>query len=96
MKEIVMSGQDPTQLSYCLCVCRWTRDSYIILCININWLSFLFGLLIWNELQSINGGHTCDPDCKAGRHMLLIQIVRLSGYEKLRSSMVVHVFNPRS
>ena len=26
---------------------------------------------IWNELQSRNGGHTCDPDLEAGRHKLL-------------------------
>jgi hypothetical protein len=26
---------------------------------------------IWNELQSRNGGHTCDPDLKAVRHRLL-------------------------
>ena len=43
---------------------------------------------IWDELQSRNGGHTCDPnleagrqlafdlDVEAGRHRILIQIVR--------------------
>ena len=42
---------------------------------------------IWNELQSKNGGNTCDPDLKAGKehafdldletgkHTLLIQIL---------------------
>ena len=29
---------------------------------------------IWNELQSRNGGHTCDPDLKAGKHKLLAWI----------------------
>ena len=39
---------------------------------------------IWNELQSRNGGHTCDADLEAGRHRLLIQILRHSSHEKLR------------
>jgi hypothetical protein len=30
---------------------------------------------IWNELQSRNRGHTCDPDLEAGRHRLLTQIL---------------------
>ena len=30
---------------------------------------------IWNELQSRNGGHTCDLDCKSGRYRLLTQIL---------------------
>lgn len=31
---------------------------------------------IWNKLQPRNGGHTCDPHLKAGRHNSLIQILR--------------------
>jgi hypothetical protein len=46
---------------------------------------------IWNELQSKNGGHTCDPDLEAGREhvfgpeleserlKILIQILRWGG-----------------
>ena len=30
---------------------------------------------IWNELQSRNGGHTCDPDLEAGRFRLLTWIL---------------------
>ena len=44
------------------------------------------GLLIWNELQSRNGGHIYDPDCEAERHRLLIWMFRTSGHEKLRPS----------
>jgi hypothetical protein len=50
---------------------------------------------ILNELQSRNGGHTCDPDLETGRHVFLtriltwdntflIQILRHSGHEKFR------------
>lgn len=31
---------------------------------------------VWNELQSRHGGRTCDPDLEAGRHRLLIWILR--------------------
>ena len=30
---------------------------------------------IWKELQSRNGGHTCDTDLEAGRHGLLTWIL---------------------
>jgi hypothetical protein len=40
---------------------------------------------IWNELQSRNGEHICDPALDMGWHMLLIQILRHSGHKKLRS-----------
>ena len=30
---------------------------------------------IWNELQSRNGGHSCDSDIEVGRHKLLIKIL---------------------
>jgi hypothetical protein len=43
-----------------------------------------FRLLIWNELQSTNGGHTCDPNFEAGKHRLLIWILRYSGHEEVR------------
>lgn len=29
----------------------------------------------WNELQSRNGGHTCDPDLEVKRHRLLTQFL---------------------
>ena len=38
----------------------------------IFWLLFLLGLLIWNEWQSRNGEHPCDPAVEDGRHGLLI------------------------
>jgi hypothetical protein len=47
-------------------------------------LLFSFGFLIWNKVQSKNGGHTCDPDLEPGRHSLLIQISRNHGHEKLK------------
>lgn len=43
---------------------------------------------IWNELQSRNGGHTCDPDLEAGGQAsdtnLDMEILRHSGHENLR------------
>jgi hypothetical protein len=39
---------------------------------------------IWNELQSRNGRHTCDPDLEAGRHRVLIWVLTHRGHEKLR------------
>jgi hypothetical protein len=43
---------------------------------------------IWNELQSRNGGHTCDLDLEAGRQVsdldLDMKILRQSGHENLR------------
>jgi hypothetical protein len=40
-------------------------NSYIVLGIIMNWLLFSFGLLIWNELQSIlyihSGEHNIEP-----------------------------------
>ena len=53
--------------------------------VTLTWLMFSFGGLVWNELQSRNGGHTCDSDLEAQQHMLLIQILRHSGHETIRS-----------
>jgi hypothetical protein len=50
------------------------------------------------ELQSRNGGHTCDPDLKAGRHRLLTLTQRCWGIvalESLGSGREVQDFNPR-
>jgi hypothetical protein len=30
---------------------------------------------IWNELQSRNGGHTCDSELEAGRYRLLTRVL---------------------
>ena len=38
--------------------------------------------------------HTCDPDLEAGRHRLLVWILRNSGHESLHPGMVLHTFNP--
>jgi hypothetical protein len=43
---------------------------------------------IWYELQSRNGGHTCDLDLEEGKHKLLIQTLRHSGHEKLMPRQV--------
>ena len=57
---------------------------------------------IYNELQSRNGGHTCDPDLEAGIYSVLIQILRNSGPENLTLTLkilgldkVVDTINPR-
>ena len=58
---------------------------------------------IWNELQSRNGGHTCDPDLEAGRHRLLTWILTwfwsrswgIVAKKFLDAGKVVHTFNPR-
>jgi hypothetical protein len=42
----------------------------------MTWSLFSFGLLIWNELPSRNGGHACDSDHEVERQGLLIQILR--------------------
>ena len=42
-------------------------------------------LILRNEIQSRNKGHTCDPNHKAARHRLLILILCNSGPEKLSS-----------
>jgi hypothetical protein len=60
----------------------------------ITWILFSFVLLIWNELQFRNGRHTYDPDLEAGRHRLLILMLRNSGHERLRPRHE-HTFNPR-
>jgi hypothetical protein len=43
---------------------------------------------IWNELQSRNGGHTCDPDLEAGKWVfdldLDMEILRHSSHENLK------------
>ena len=44
---------------------------------------------IWNELQSRNGGHTCDPDLKSRRTQtsdldLDMEFLRHSGHENFR------------
>lgn len=45
---------------------------------------------IRNELQSRNGGHTCDPDLEVGTQVsnldLDMEILKHSGYKKLRPS----------
>ena len=50
----------------------WKRD-WKTDCDSYSWLS------TWlhqrNELQSRNGGHTCDPDLEAGRHKFLTWIL---------------------
>jgi hypothetical protein len=54
---------------------------------------------VWNELQSRIGGHTCDPDLDAGKHIsdldLGMEILRHSGLKSLGPGTVVHPFNPR-
>jgi hypothetical protein len=54
-----------------------------------------FELLIWNELQSRIGVHTCDPVLEVGRHRLLIWIMKYSGHENLGPGMVAQIFNPK-
>jgi hypothetical protein len=56
IKGVMISGQDLTQLSL-LFDLQLNRNG--------------FGLFLWTELQSRNGGHTCDPDLEVGRHRLL-------------------------
>jgi hypothetical protein len=52
---------------------------------------------IWNELQSRNGRHTCDPDFEAGRQVsdlyLDIEILRHSCHEKLRLIKIACALN---
>ena len=86
IKGVVTVGEDPTQLSL-LFVIKQGRA--------IIWLLFSFGLLIWNELQSRNGGHTCDPDLEAGKPKHMIQSLRNSGLKKFGTGLVAYAFNPR-
>jgi hypothetical protein len=51
---------------------------------------------VWNELQSRNGGQSCDPVLEGRRHRLLdIYIFRHSGMKSLRPGKVIDPFNPR-
>ena len=68
--------------------------SYVVLGV-ITWLLFSFWLLIWNELQSRYGVHSCDPDLEAEKHRLLFWILRNSGHINLSSGIVAHAFNHR-
>jgi hypothetical protein len=44
-----------------------------------------FLILIWTELQTRNTEQICDPEFKAGKHKLMIQIIGSRGHIKLRS-----------
>jgi hypothetical protein len=50
---------------------------------------------IWNELQSRNGGHTCDPDLGAGRLQASDLDLDIVAMKRLGPGKVVHIFNPR-
>ena len=55
---------------------------------------------VWNELQSRNGGHTCNTDLEAGRHRLLNWILTWRSWgivsmKTLAPGKVVHTFNSR-
>jgi hypothetical protein len=72
-------------------------------CVGSSWVSTDD---IWNELQSRNGGHTCDPDLEAGRHRLLIftwdgahfcsSSWGIVAMKSLGLSWVVYTFHPRT
>jgi hypothetical protein len=54
-----------------------------------------FGVLVWNQLQSRNTGHTCDSYLEAGRHRALTQIMRKGFMKNLGQGMVILSFNLR-
>jgi hypothetical protein len=62
----------------------------------ITWSLFSFGFIFWNELQSINGRHTCHPDLEVGRHRFLIQILRHMAMKSLGPGMGLHTLNPNT
>lgn len=62
--------------------------------LGITWSLFSFSPLMWNEIQPITGGHTCDSYFEARRYIFLIQILRYSGHKCICLGMMVHCFNP--
>jgi hypothetical protein len=71
------------------------NNRYLYLDIIITLLLFSLRPLFYNDVQSRNGGYTCDADLGAGRNMCWIQILRNCSYKKLSLGQFVYTINSR-